>query len=453
MRRKLPGLGDLVLWAVACACVAASIYAALAKGGSLRSVALAGAGMAAAWLLVLASKRLSREAKNTIAAVLLSVAAALYAGETYFTYAVSAEPRLAYPPTHDRRSMREVVTSLREHGDSRAVPIIYPSYLLTRPDLFAGKQLVLEGEEVLPLAGISGRTTVLCNESGYWAIYRSDEHGFRNPPGSWSAFVDIAVVGDSFSNGNCVNDGEDWVSRVRSRYPRTLNLGMGGNGPLYELATIKEYLAQVRPKVVIWEYFEANETRISAEENVPMLKRYLAEPRFRQGLVSRQKGIDAILDQVVDQALETPKEAPPPARFQLSNFLRLVNLRARLRLQLAPPRPTMGTLSQALVEAKGTVSGWGGTLYFLYLPSALGLTSETPPAHYASHEEIVDLARRIELPVIDLYPALKAHPDPLSLFPYRGHFHYNVEGYRLVAEEVLERLRRDGAPDRSPIVK
>ena len=35
-------------------------------------------------------------------------------------------------------------------------------------------------------------------------------------------------------------------------------------------------------------------------------------------------------------------------------------------------------------------------------------------------------------------------PDPLSLFPFRVHGHYNAEGYRLVAEVIGKRLEADG---------
>src|SRR5207342_2709188 len=96
---------------------------------------------------------------------------------------------------------------------------------------------------LLPLGGISRSLTVLCNQSGQYVTYQSDEHGFRNPPGMWdSAGVELAVVGQSFSQGYCQADGKGFVDLLRSSYPLTLNLGMSGESSLLQLAAIEEFL-------------------------------------------------------------------------------------------------------------------------------------------------------------------------------------------------------------------
>ena len=57
-------------------------------------------------------------------------------------------------------------------------------------------------DDLLPLGGVSNALTVLCNESGQYVTYESDEHGFRNPRGIWSsARADLAIVGQSFTQG------------------------------------------------------------------------------------------------------------------------------------------------------------------------------------------------------------------------------------------------------------
>ena len=50
-----------------------------------------------------------------------------------------------------------------------------------------------------------------------------------------------------------------FVALIRDRHPGTVNLGIGGNGPLMMLAGLKEYLAALRPRVVLWFYFEGND--------------------------------------------------------------------------------------------------------------------------------------------------------------------------------------------------
>ena len=438
--------GKTVFWMFALACAGAAVYIVATKTLTTTYLVVALGLLCAGAVVGLLANRLPAEARMMAAVALVSATAAMYSAELYFTFSAAHEPEFVYPPAHDRRPMRTVVADLRKAGDTRAVPIIYPSYLVTRPDLFSGKTLEIGGQEVLPLGGIASRTTVLCNESGYWATYPSDELGFRNPAGLWTGQLDIGVVGDSFSHGNCVNNGEDWVSVVRASHPRILNLAMGGNGPLFELATIKEYLSASKPKIVIWQYLEANETRITAEETIPMLQRYLTEPAFRQGLVSRQPAIDSLLESIVEKSLDHPIAGPDPSKFRFADFVKLAKVRKGLGIKVGGGgNPNLVTLERAIDEGRSIVNGWGGKLYFVYLPTALGLTSKTPPSWYASRTEVVDAAKRAGLTVIDLYPVLAAHPDPLSLFPYRGHFHYNGAGYRIVADTILEQLRQDNA--------
>ena len=438
--------GSLSSWALAGFALLCAIVSALMliKGGRALTMAAAVGGVASACLLTLARKG-SAEARAATALSLVAAGFALYSAELFLAWRSMQEPSIQYPGNHDRRTIRQVVTDLRGQSDPRAVPIIYPSYLITRSDLFTNYELQVDGTAVLPLSGISNRQTVLCNESGFWAKYVSDQFGFRNPPDAWKSPPLIGVVGDSFSHGNCVNDGEDWVARIRNIYPGTINLGMGGNGALFELASLKEFLTPIRPRVVIWEFLEANEMRIPPELDIPLLQRYLREPGFRQGLMERQSGIDKLLEGIVDRALSKPDLTPQPPGFPLMNTLKLSRLRQTLGMRGTAQNPNLIPLRDALREGKRAVGAWGGRLYFMYLPTALGVTSVRPPSWYATRDEVLAIAREEGLEVIDLYPEFHAHPDPMSLFPYRGHFHYNAEGYRLVANTVLRRLDKDGA--------
>ena len=116
------------------------------------------------------------------------------------------------------------------------------------------------------MANISNVTTVFCNESGEYIIYDSDEHGFHNPPGLWHKdAVQAVAVGDSFTHGVFVPSEDSFVSVIRSRMPATVNLGVDGNGPLAMLATLKEYAASLRPTIVLWFYYEGNDSRGSHE--------------------------------------------------------------------------------------------------------------------------------------------------------------------------------------------
>lgn len=130
--------------------------------------------------------------------------------------------------------------------------------------------LTLDGTEVFPHGGMSNKVTAYCNESGTHEWYESDEHGFHNPKGVWSAAqIDVVAVGDSYTQGHCVASDTNFVALIRQRYPRTLNLGINGQGPLMTLATLRDYGLSLKPKIVLWFFYEGNDMTDLAEEKSP----------------------------------------------------------------------------------------------------------------------------------------------------------------------------------------
>lgn len=368
---------------------------------------------------------------------------ALYVGELVLMNLPKPEsPAVGFSSSHDHRSKKEVVRDLQNKGNATVVPMVYPSFAIHFPGFIPEKFENVFGQTFLPLGGISNSTTVLCNEGGAWAIYESDEHGFNNPQGTWSQPIEIAVVGDSFSHGNCVQAEEGWVGKLRSSFKGILNLGVGGNGPLFALATLREFLPAVQPPIVLWQYFEGHDTRVPGEKTLPLLLRYLDDSQFGQSISEKQSDVDHMLKEIVGRALDEPEAVVVPKKFSIRNFIVLSQMRNYLGLVKKAPLPPLDDVTSILGAAKKTVDLWGGKLYFVYLPSWYGLTTEETPTHYASHTRVIQTAQELGLDIIDLDPIFRNHPDPLSLFPYRGNFHYNPAGYSVVAQTVHESLQR-----------
>jgi hypothetical protein len=86
------------------------------------------------------------------------------------------------------------------------------------------------------------------------------------------------------------------------------------------------------------------------------------------------------------------------------------------------------------------VAGWGGTLYFVYLPS-WDRYHNGPIVSDRERQPVVAIANALSIPVIDVAVAFAASPDPLSLFPFRRFGHYNKAGNRIVAETVRKAIR------------
>ena len=88
------------------------------------------------------------------------------------------------------------------------------------------------------------------------------------------------------------------------------------------------------------------------------------------------------------------------------------------------------------------VSGWGGKMYFVYLPAH---SRYSTGKEHINREFVIQTATELDIPVIDIHKEVFApHLDPKSLFPFRRGGHYNAEGYRLVAEAIGKRLKGDG---------
>lgn len=414
-------------------------------------VLLSGATLCAAFLRPAARTLIST---YVLAAGIGLIAAEIYVGLTAKPPGEVQRERLVSEwiqsgVAHDSRSVLEVVRDMRGQKVD-AYPSFSPMTVLQaeRRDS-AEPVLSVDGGEILPLGTISNTVTVVCNETGKHLIYQSDQHGFHNPAGAWDRKrIDFAAVGDSFTEGCCVPSDKNFVALIREKYPAMLNLGIQGNGPLLELASLTEYLAHVRPRFVLWFYYEGNDlVDLEIERRNPLLVGYLADG-FAQNLIARQSIADkAIREYLADATARHVTESSERPSFDDVLFLR--NLRDRLKLALAgslAPRldeqANLALLRDVLTTAKRRVEAWDGTLVFVYLPSVwTHLGEPKQPRQSRLRERVLATARALGLPVIDVSADFLAHPDPVSLFVLpEMETHYNERGYRLVAEKVLDRL-------------
>ncbi len=375
----------------------------------------------------------------------------------------------------DTRSRLSVIKDLRQAGRDAWPNVPATALYKDGPPGVSLSAITIEGASAMPLGGIANKLTVFCNENGAYTIYDTDEHGFHNPRGLWATSgQSIAAVGDSFAQGACVPTDKNFVALLRQRYPKTVNVGRGGNGPLSELASIKEYLSIVKPPMVFWFYFEENDLQedLPREERDPILRKYLTAG-FSQGLIGKQAAIDRALMDHINAAqksqgfigriwsnLSEPRSVQTVFE-QLEYRVKLTSLRETVTrlvrqgsgepgehdLQVHPPVPeeTINLFRNVLEEAQRSIQAWGGTMVFVYLPQ----WERYVDVQYASKDRdaVLTLARSLELPIIDMHLAFAAHPDPVSLFPLRWRGHYTEEGHRMVAEELIRfSSRQPGMP-------
>lgn len=360
--------------------------------------------------------------------------------------AAAAEQGVAF----DTRRTQDVIRDLRAEGVAA-----YPSI---KPFNFLGRPITVEGRKVLPLSGIADVLTVFNgNETGEYLIYPSDERGFHNPKGLHRAgTVDVAVLGDSYVHGAAVPSGEGLVARVRERIPRTLNLGMGASGPLTELAILVEYAQPVRPRIVLWVYYEGNDlTDLAKEYRVALLRDYL-DKRRAPWLRPRQREVDRELVRFAEELIERfagPAAEEPPAKPpELPGFLAMTELRGRVKRVLSVGaqeeqlHESLERFREVLAQARSRVDRWGGKLYFVYLPEYARFSTRWTLAPDAQlREEVLAAVEELEIPSIDVLAAFEEHGEATSLFPFGLPGHYNAAGYQLVADTIVRSLEEDAA--------
>lgn len=185
--------------------------------------------------LTFASLRLSAARKVALAMLCLSTVASVYAAEVLLILFPSLLGICVRPATtsvdgaseerkdeirrlaekfgvkFDTRDRIEVLIDAQARGID-AVPAVYPSALLElQPGGSLKSTIHINGAEVLPLGGISNKTSLLCNEAGDYIFYESDN----------TVFIILSASGLLLvSMSRC------WATRLRtdSVFPRTNTL-------------------------------------------------------------------------------------------------------------------------------------------------------------------------------------------------------------------------------------
>ena len=394
-------------------------------------------------LLCILTLKLPKVYKANFALSILSVIAGGYLIEIYLFY-FAPQPDLFYLHAQaaesanvpfDDRTRYQVFEDLRRENVQ-----VYPGMNVSQ---IAGlKGIEVSGEPLLPLAGISEVLTIHCNESGEYTFYVADKNGFNNSSELYPK-SDIVLVGDSFAHGNCVLAGEDIAGQLRKRQIKAINLGYSGNGPLIELATLREYAAPLKPKIVLWLYYEGNDLEdLLVEAQSPPFRAYLQRD-FSQHLLNRQHEINQALIEYIEKRAEEleEKDLRDAGVFdtQIARIARFQQVRQRFKF-LSPsrqsPTPPLPLFEEILQEARDLTISMDGKFYFVYLPGWSRYAAEANEDDLFYRDQVLAIVRSLDIPVIDMHEIFVQHPDPLSLFPFRIEGHYTAEGYELVASTI-----------------
>ena len=313
-----------------------------------------------------------------------------------------------------------------------------------------------ENKKYFPLSGIANLKTIYCNENGYWANYLSDRYGFNNPDKVWDhTRLDFVLLGDSFTQGACVNYNDSFAGNLYKKNYKVLSLGNSGNGPLRSYATFKEYTNNFKIKKTIWFYFSGNDLKdLKKSLEHEILSEYYLDKNFSQNLIKNLSEIENAKINFLNKIHKNNKEkklSKIRKKVDLEEDIKTINkidtflgtIKLRKIRNLIPNIPlnffsvpdtkSLELFSKILDRANNLAKESGSEFYFVYLPSKNRYTG----FHYIFLEKyfIKKNIKKLNIIFIDIDKSLfKKIDNPESY--YTGHL--NKKGYEIVMNKVLQ---------------
>ena len=356
-----------------------------------------------------------------------------------FVATSGAVPQHKIENNFDLRTAMEVVSDMRKEGKEA-----YPNLVNWYPGT---------AESFIPLGGIFNVDTVLCNELGQYVVYRSDRYGFNNYDYVYDKEIDAVLIGDSFTQGACVQQNESIMGNLNRMGLATISLGKGGNGPLAEYASYKEYVDELEPEYVLWLYFEGNDLYgdLQREKSFELLRKYLDDDGFSQNLSSNQDKIDNYIKEHLDD-----RRAYGFHKFtmRINSAVKLTDLRTvisnfagspiLLRLYKNMDQETKDLFEQIILKANSATRQKGERFIFVYLPAYTRYTN----SGYKNlldfgKEYVIGFLKENNIEHLDFDEVISGHKDPLEFFPYRQDGHYNPFGYQVLSSEIYNYIKAE----------
>ena len=308
---------------------------------------------------------------------------------------------------------------------------------------------------IQPFGGISYRPTVFCKEAGFYTYYDSDRYGFNNPDYEWDKKDIILIVGDSLAHGKCVFENQNLAGHLRnligSETLGIINLGQFGNGPLTELGSFLEYKEVLKPKIVIWSYYEGNDLKnLKNEINEKLLKNYLDKDGFNQNLITRQKEIDKfLLSELVDrenfQADITSKKIIDDIK-KILRFNKIKKLiKSMNKKQIDDDREyakTIPVFKDILKKMEIIALNENFKFYFLYNAHPIRIVDKKylENGSLFNYNKVRELINSLNIPFIDLKNELFTKFRADEIYPGGKMLHHNEKGYFEIAKILSKYL-------------
>ncbi len=330
-------------------------------------------------------------------------------------------------------------------------------------------------KDFFPASGISNSLILDCNEDGFYSKFKTDRYGFNNDNKEWDKDIfEYVLVGDSFVQGACVYESDTIAGNLRKNLDNkngVLNLGLGGNGPLLQYVTLREFVdKKINVKRILFFYYEGNDIDgLNNELDNPILNKYVKDINFSQDLINNQKTTDKLLEQILFNKLKNIKSKNKNIIFSQNSFVKFIKLsnlrkifkniskinnfknldlnflinnwRVKSHYTDLEPRNIKPNNLKNLLKLVIKLSNENNSqLYFIYLPSYIRYILENNQNTYY-YGDVIKIVNELNISLIDLKKDMfDKSENPLSFFPKLKPWHYNVEGYRAASKIIMNKI-------------
>ena len=291
---------------------------------------------------------------------------------------------------------------------------------------------------LFPLSGISQKKTIMCNESGYYNNYISDRFGFNNDDKVYEKKdIHSVFIGDSFLHGACVNNVNNLISNLRStkffNEKNILNLGYGGNGPLINLATLREYFPKNKNvKYLFWIYYEGNDLKeLNNELASETLLKYLKNSTYSQSLKKKQKEINNYVFDLLNNNEKINDETNFLSLKIIISILGIDRTRGLIFSKFDPKYKKnveiLNSFKKIAQEIHIDSKYFKTELVFVYIPSSF----KSEGKNY--YEDVLNIIIDNKIKFLDLTNVKFIYDK--NMYPKFG-AHFNEKGYKALSDEI-----------------
>jgi len=399
-------------------------------------------------------KTKNKELKINSLLIFYSVTFAIYLTEIFITSSLYLRQKRWISKTEsqqgffDKRSNLKVVEERREKGEE-----VYPITFSAN----ASESIYINGKETLALSGVANSESIFCNETGKWESMKTDELGFSNRKGIWKeSQIDLLIIGDSYGLSTCVGEKYRMHELLNRDYGKTINLSYSMNGPLIQLAVLREYGQIIKPKKIIWFYYGNDFYDLSKNIKNPILKSYLNKG-FSQDLYRNRFKVN---NEMKKLSLKTYKNymdgsiEPVKINFEYdTNFMKIIKL-SNLRKIIfnlfeefkMPSNISFENYEEIFKLAIEESKQWNGEITFVYLPGYNELLNykefRVKNEYEVIKQKLLPMIKNLDVDVVDMTPVLFSKGGVKSFY-HNPRSHYNKDGYKIISEEIIKSLLKN----------